>query len=199
MNPIHNVGLEKTAFWSYNTESGTRLDILGYVVDLTVKTVSIPRKNFLNTLYGFLHIDLLAPAKLKTAQRLASWGSRYCMICRVMRPFCGALHCLSHRCIERNASFLQSAEAKEAIRRWRAMLHLVHFDETRFSRPLFSFSDPPVCIVEFDASLKGAGVVWWRRDGSTEECVGVSAIDLHMLNFGDDSSFQSTSEYIGAI
>ena len=57
------------------------------------------------------------------------------------------------------------------------MLYLVHFDETHFTRPLFSFKDdPPVYIVEFDASLKGAGVVWYRRH----------AIDLHMLNFGGD-------------
>ena len=74
-----------------------------------------------------------------------------------------------------------------AIRCWRAMLYLVHFDETHFTRPLFSFKDdPPVYIVEFDASLKGAGVVWYRRHGSTEECMDVSAIDLHMLNFGGD-------------
>jgi hypothetical protein len=57
--------------------------------------VSIARKNFLNTFYGFLHTDLYKPVKLKEAQRLASWASRYGAICRALRPFCAALHQLT--------------------------------------------------------------------------------------------------------
>ena len=53
-------------------ETGTRVDILGYTVDLTTHSVIIAKKNFLNTIYGFLEVDLTAPISLTEAQRLAS-------------------------------------------------------------------------------------------------------------------------------
>ena len=77
------------------SEWGRRVDISGYIIDLDRERVSISRKNFLNTLYGFLLVDLDDAMSLKTAQRLASWSSQYGMVCRAMRPFCGALHRLS--------------------------------------------------------------------------------------------------------
>ena len=183
------------------TEWGIRLDILGYVIDLASRKLSIARKNFMNTIYGFMKVDLSLPMSLHTAQRLASWGSRYSMICRVMRPFCGALHRLSHGRKERQATFFLSEEAKIAIRGWRAMLCLVHLDEQRFTRSLDSFRDEvPSYVIEFDASLNGAGIIWFNKAGNgTEVCMGASAVDLSGLGFGEDSSYQNTSEYIGAI
>ena len=74
---------------------GGRVDIIGYVIDLDRERVSFSGKNFLNTLYGFLLVDLDAAMPPKTAQRLASWSSRYGMVCRAVRPFCDALHRLS--------------------------------------------------------------------------------------------------------
>ena len=123
------------------------------------------------------------------------------MICRVMRPFCGALHRLSHGRKERQATFFLSEEAKIAIRGWRAMLCLVHLDEQRFTRSLDSFRDEvPSYVIEFDASLTGAGIIWFNKAGNgTEVCMGASAVDLSGLGFGGDSSYQNTSEYIGAI
>ena len=193
--------LGPTAVAEDKTEWGTRLDVLGYVIDLVTRKVSIARKNFMNAIYGFLQVDLSAPMSLRAAQRLASWGSRYSMICRVMRPFCGALHRLSHGRKERKATFLLPEEAKVAIRGWRAMLCLVHFDELRFTRSIDSFRDDmPSYIVEFDASLTGAGILWFRRaNNGTEVCMGASAVDLRGLEFGEDSSYQNTSEYIGAV
>ena len=40
------------------TETGTRLDVLGYVIDLQLELVSISRNNFLNAVYGFFTTDL---------------------------------------------------------------------------------------------------------------------------------------------
>jgi hypothetical protein len=73
------------------TETGTRLDIIGYTVDLESRRVSIAKKNFLAALHGFIGINVDKRLNLPAAQRLASWGTRYGKICRVMRPFCGAL------------------------------------------------------------------------------------------------------------
>ena len=77
------------------TETGTRLDIIGYSVNLGTRRVSIARKNFLTALHGFVGIDVTKRLNLRTAQRLASWGTRYGKIYRVMRPFCGALKALT--------------------------------------------------------------------------------------------------------
>ena len=182
------------------TEHGTRLDIIGYVVDLMRHRISISRKNMLNTLYGFYHTDTDKRITLHAAQRLASWASRYSKICRAMRPSCGALHRLTSGRTNRHASFDISPEAKIAIRMWRAMLCLVRFDETRFSRSIESFSDtPPVYVIEFDASLTGAGILWIKRHAGAEVVLGGSAVDLRFLGFNEDSSFQNLCEYLAAL
>ena len=54
-------------------------------------------------------------------------------------------------------------------------------------------------IAEFDASLQGAGVVWYSTINGAEKSGGVTAVDISFLNFGDDSSFQNLSKFIGAI
>jgi hypothetical protein len=99
------------------TESGTRLDVLGYVFDWSQSRAS------------FFTTSLESRVSLKTAEKLASWGSRYSKICRAMRPFCGDLHRATAGRKSRHASFLFSEEAPRAIRGWRTMLYLVSFDE----------------------------------------------------------------------
>ena len=74
------------------SETGTRLEVIGYTIDLDRSLVSIARKNFLTAVHGFMAIDLSGKTNLRTMQKLASWGSRYGRICRLMRPFCGALN-----------------------------------------------------------------------------------------------------------
>lgn len=111
------------------TETGTRLDVLGYVLDIKLRLDSISRKNFLNAVYGFITTNLDKKVSLKTAEKLASWGSRYSKIYRAMRPFCGALHRATSGRKSRHALFLLPEETQRAIRGWRAMLYLVSFDE----------------------------------------------------------------------
>jgi hypothetical protein len=138
---------------------------------------------------------------LKTAEKLASWGSRYAKICRAMRPFCGALHRAIAGRASRHALFLMPVEAQMAVRGWRAMLYLVSFDEQKYTRRMGSFQAEALeYVAEFDASLTGAGVIWYRRrpDGQ-EVSIGACAVDLRLFDFGTDSSFQNTAEYIGCI
>ena len=182
------------------TEYGSRIEVIGYVIDLERGIVSIARKNFLNTLYGFLHVDLYQPVGLKEAQRLASWASRYGMICRALRPFCGALHQLTTGRASPHARFPFSGEARIAVRMWRAMLFLVRYDEVRFTRTLVSFNaDLPKYIVEFDASLTGVGILLYRRVDGGEACLGGAAVDITVLGFEGDSAFQNVAEYVGAL
>lgn len=93
-----------------------------------------------------------------------------------------------------------STEAAIAIKCWRAIFCLVRYSETEFTRTLLSFA--PVqsgIIAEFDSSLQGAGLVWYSRSKGAEVAVGVCAMELSFLGFGDDSSFQNLAEFIGAI
>ena len=57
----------------------------------------------------------------------------------------------------------------------------------------------PVVVVEFDASLDGAGLIWFSREHGADVALGVGAVNLRFLGFGSDSSFQNLSEFIGAI
>jgi hypothetical protein len=149
------------------TETGRRLDIIGYTVDLDNRRVSIARKKFLAALHGFIGTDVKKRLNLRTAQRLASWGTRYGKICRVMRPFCGALNCLTWGRKDPYALFSLSAEATVAVQCWRAMLCLVRQQETEFTRTIESFVlTVPAVIAEFDSSLSGAGLIWYAvEDG----------------------------------
>ena len=181
------------------TETGRRVDVIGYVIDLDSQRVSIARKNYLNALHGFISINVEMKMNLRTAQKLASWASRYGKICRVMRPLCGALNRLIAGRSEAHATFLVSAEAKIAIKCWQSMLCLVRYQESRFTRTLESFSPAlPLTIAEFDASLAGVGLIWYQRNGA-EVAMGVCAVSISFLKFGSDSSYQNLSEFIGAI
>jgi hypothetical protein len=65
---------------------------------------------------------------------------------------------------------------------------------------LLSFAPcPPSIIAEFDSSLTGTGLIWYERVNGTEVAKGVCAVDLSFLEFGEDSSYQNLSEFIGAI
>lgn len=182
------------------TESGRRLDVIGYTIDLDIERVLIAKKNHLKALHGFASIDLEGSLGLKDAQKFASWSSRYGMICRVMRPLCGALHRLTAGRTSPHARFKLSQEAKVAIQCWRALLCVIPYDEVQFTRSLASFrARPGETVAEFDASLSGVGVLWFSTDGAAEVVRGVCALSLLSLGFGTDSSFQNLAEFIGAV
>ena len=65
--------LGPTAVADDKTETGRRLDVIGYVIDLDLHRVLIAPKNYLNTLRGFVSVDLDGVMNLRTAQKLASW------------------------------------------------------------------------------------------------------------------------------
>jgi hypothetical protein len=154
------------------TEHGTRLDVIGYTIDLSKSDMNarvlISRKNFLTALHGFISTDTSKRINLRHTQRLALSGTRHGKIYRVMRPFCGVLNRATWGRTEQHALFLLSEEAVIAIHCWRVMLCLIRCQETELTRTVESFTQTnPVMIAEFDASLSGAGVIWsLRKDGA---------------------------------
>ena len=148
-------------------------------VDLNSQAVSIARKNFLCTSHGFLSIDLEGTINLPTAQKLASWSSRYnSLICNVMSPFSSALYRMTCGRNNPHSVFAIPEDAKTAIRLWRATLFLLNYDENQFSRKFESFDERRcVYIVESDTSLSGVGILWYEREHNREVCLGGDAVD----------------------
>ena len=97
------------------TEHGTRMDVIGNTIDLNTERVLIARKNFLTALHGFITTDVAERVNLRSVQRLASWATRYGKICRVMRPFCGALYRVTRGRTDPFALFELSVAAIVAI------------------------------------------------------------------------------------
>jgi hypothetical protein len=199
----------------HKTLWGQRLDWIGYAVDSSTQRVTISKKNFLNALYGFFTVNIARKVPVRVIERLASWGSRYSLICRYMRPFNRALYsniCMRKapdRVLPRNISVDLTPAAKRAICLWRAMLIVLRLDEDRFARSFESFHESPSAdyIGEFDSSLEGSAALIFKTaavaseesSAATETILGGGAVSLASLAFEDDSSHQNTSEFIGAI
>lgn len=173
--------------------------MIGYVIDLDRRTLSIAKKNCLNIVYGFSNAT--AHTTLLFAQIVASWASRYSMIFGHTRPFSSSLHHATCGRSNKKIKFKYRPEAQRSIRMWRATLALVELNEAQFTRSLDSFQSNDVpFIVEFDASLKEIGLLRYTRDKcNIEKAIWASAVDISSMNFGDDSSFQNVAEYTGGL
>jgi hypothetical protein len=147
-----------------------------------------------------LTVDVEQKISVEYLQKLASWGSRYSYICSYLKLFLRALY-NEYTGHAAGSSFVISEKACRAIRFFRVFLLMVATDEGRFARPLSSF-EPAThqYVIEFDASLGGVGLIWYRVDGEGNEVpVGGSAVDLLPLAFGSSASNQNTAEFIAAL
>jgi hypothetical protein len=192
----------------HKTEHGRRIEAIGYTIDLDTQRVTISRKNFLKTLYGYFAVDLSQPLPRRTIEKLASWGSRYAFICRFMLPFNRALYSAlpspNQRASGRynpNVVRILPVPAQRAVRLWRATLCSLHLDETRFSRTFDQFRGSKAQLIcEFDSSLTGSGLLFYQLSADGRETmVGGAAISLTSLRFKDDSSNQNLAEFIAVI
>lgn len=180
---------------------GRRIPVIGYIIDLDSKLLTIDSKNVNRAIYGFLSVRLDAPITLRMMQRLASWGSRYANVCVFMRPFVRALY-RGYAGRSGLATFPIPVDAARSIRMFRVLLLLVVVDERRFARQLDTFRVMEArWIAEFDASLTGIGIIIYQcvRMGAviTEVPVGYCAVDISVLGFKGLPQFQNTAEFIG--
>ena len=181
---------------------GTRLDVIGWTVDLTQRLVTIARKNFLKTLYGFFEVDLSRPVQVRTLKRLASWSSRYSMVLRHMRPFSTWLYNETKGMRNMEASKRVGSGTIRAVLMWRVMLCLLHLREDTFARPLSSFlSDRATFVIKYDGSLQGIGVSVHSlddADGAQETMLGVGYLTFP-FDLGGRPEFQNCSEFIAVV
>jgi hypothetical protein len=74
------------------TEIGRRVEVIGYVIDLTSQLVSVARKNYHRVIYGLSCVDLTSPVTVKSMQKRGSWISRYSEIVRELKPLARLIH-----------------------------------------------------------------------------------------------------------
>jgi hypothetical protein len=181
-------------------EQGTRLEIIGWVIDLDTCRLSIARKNLLKAFYALFTVKLDKKTNLEEVERIASYSERYSLVCKVMMPFQACLNRMIAAHWNSHDMFVWTDEAKLAIRMWRAAIYLVTADEKIYTKDLWSFRKKPVrYIVETDGSLTEVGFLIFEQTTRGEVCLGGGAVDLTQFGFGTDSGFQNTAEFIGAV
>ena len=181
------------------THSGRVMDWVGWEMNLDTRMVSLASHNFLNTLYGFISVDVTTTIVYSKLQSLASWASRYALICRYMRPFTGDLHSqLKGR--HSGKSITLSKQARRCILMWQCMLCLLELRNGRYGRCIETFGvTVPKYAVEFDASLTGVGLLIFHLDkNGTETFWKVAKFEFN-FDLRGDSSFQNTVEFIGVV
>ena len=194
--------LGDNAIEASKTKVGRQIDFIGYSVDMDEGVVMVAHTNLRKALYAFLNIDLAEGAQVpvKQLQGLASLGSRYGYISHLMRPYVRTLYS-SFRGRTHWGRVTLSTETKRVIRLFRCLFVNLALQGSRFSRPFDSFDNRPATwVCEYDASLSGIGIMWFRlsSDGS-ESLVAYSSVDITSLGFGSDASYQNTAEYIASL
>jgi hypothetical protein len=179
--------------------TGRRLDVIGFTLDLDTQCVTIARKNILRTIYGFfLAEERPGWVSVRTLERLASWSSRYALVCTGVRPFVNHLYAAQVG-RPRNADVPLSATLLFVIALFQALLTLSFVEERSFSRSFASFAPntlPHTCVLEFDASLTGGGGLLFAMNGSSERIVGGFILDFAPLRLHGRPEFQNVCEFL---
>ena len=198
---------------------GRVLEFIGWEVDLNKRVISAAPKNLYKALYGFCMTDLSKTVTINRLEQLASWASRYSLICRPLSPFVhGFYRNIPYDEIEwrkretvvskfksnsrgyRNFEVEWNEEAKLDVILWRAFLCLAHLRPEGFARPIHSFRKAQANLsIEFDASLDGFGFIT-GRDIRFSKTPAVWCGYMHTYDFDRrDSSYQNTMEYIAVV
>ena len=178
-------------------DSGRRLDVLGWHINLDSMRVSIARRNFLKVVCGFFDLSILHKVTVHELERLASWSARYTTILRHAAPLTSILYNEFKGYRNHNVSLTPSAICKSAIGIWRCLLCLLEFDPQSYSRSLSSFShQPPAYQIGFDASLTGIGVGITCL--SSNQLIAVTSFQFP-FDLESNSKYQNTVEFIAVV
>jgi len=189
------VAVEKTG----DTLATGHIDWLGWDINVTKGIIGISRKNFLRALYGFFDVDISKKVKVRTLQKLASWASRYSLVCRALRPMTSALYAESSGMRNLEVSKTLSGEAVVCIHMWRLFLVAMELEGEGYRRSLLTFElESPSFVIEYDSSLTGFGFRIFRIEYGSELLWRIASVDADFSLRGV-SSYQNTMEYISVV
>jgi hypothetical protein len=183
-------------------EAGRDIDLIGWRIDMNLRSVTISERNLLKTLHAFFDFDLKEKIELKKVERMASLASRCSQLSRAMRPYTVALYMATsdyHNCQFTKRQLPALAKAEVSI--WRAFLVMCRFDREHLFRPIESFSTrAPSIALEYDASLKtiSAGLSTLYPPSVEKHLIAYSYMDVP-FEITTDSSFQNCYEFLGII
>jgi hypothetical protein len=156
--------------------TGRVLDFIGYTIDLERSLLYVAEYSAMKTLWGFMSVKVEEVVTVKQMQRLSSWGQRFSVVNIYMRPFVSVLYS-EYAGRSQHVSFTLSPRAVRVIRLFRVLICLILTDPVRFSRPLRSFVPGKARIlIEFDASLTGVGLLYYRLEEGVEFLVGGGSV-----------------------
>jgi hypothetical protein len=185
-----------------STDHSDALDFIGWNLSLRYQHVTIARHNALKALYAFASVNTTdsTSVSVKTMQCLASLGSRYGRICKLMKPFVRVLYGSYRGRSDRHVVSLQPITIL-VIRFFRVLFVMSALHPTSFSRPFWAFVKcPPQWICEFDASLTGIGIIWFKNTtAGREEAQGYTSVDISSLGFAGLPQFQNVAEYLASL
>jgi hypothetical protein len=187
------------------TEKGRVIDWIGWQFDLDTMTVSIADHNYYKTLYGFLAIRRGQRVKVSTLHTLASWASRYSLICRYMKPFTHYLYQSIQGRTQLQSLIVIDGSLWLVIQLWQVFLVMSKLRPEKYAKSILSFKIPNQASLwlSYDASLEGLGFIIRNCDPliSTNQFIGVvSAVSLDTpYKLNGDSGFQNTMEFIAIL
>jgi len=186
----------------HKTLSGRTIEWIGWSFDLNTCRVGIADKNYFKTLHGFLEVQPGRAIQVRTLHTLASWASRYSLICPVLKPFAGYLYEAFAGYIHLESYIPLPTEAYLVIVLWRLFLIMMKLDPVHHTRDFDSFRTraPASYLIETDGCPGGIGFFLHRRDegsGEWEEFYAVSLVGEYDL--GNDSRYQNSMEFIGIL
>ena len=197
---VCNTLLGPDAVEEKKTFQGTILEWIGWSFDASALTISIGERNFLRTLHGFLSVTETEPVSVREVQRLASWASRYGLICRALRPFTMDLFGAIRGYTNMSTCIDLPEAARRAIMLWRCALVTLGCDPLRFARPLHTLAEKaPSLQIEYDASLTGLGMILSELSDTGETRL-ICAVKLPIpFDLGANSGYQNSVEFMAIV
>jgi hypothetical protein len=211
-----SVAPEKT---QTTTPDNRQIDFIGWSVDLDRLRLGIARHNILKVFHGFCEARDERGLPARVIQKLASWSSRYSLVCRWMRPFAWYLYAAGSGYRNLDTQVPVTDNMRLVIDLWVMFLVLMELEPLKFTRPLLSFrAGRPSLHVNLDASLTGLGMIISRvtrptnpdgdadADDSEQAAIRpgdkfeVIAVVGYRLPYAEallhDSSYQNSNEFI---
>ena len=197
--------LGKFAISEKKTYHGPILDWIGWEVNLLTKTVTIANHNLYKTLYGFFKLERGQRVTVREVQRLASWASRYTLICRYRRPFTYYLYNAVKRRKQLQALIPVDGTLWMVIQLWQIFLVMAKLRPENFAKTIISFRSPQDADlwISYDASLTGVGFI--IRDVDPSKAVNphhhvISAVSYDTpYELNGDSGYQNTMEFLAIL
>jgi hypothetical protein len=180
-------------------EEGRKLDWIGWLINLDTQQVTLARKNFMKTFYGFYTCNEYDAVKIEDIEKMASWASRYSLILRHMRPFTNCLYSELIGIRNRRISKKLKSAGIEAIQLWRAVLCLLKYNDLTYAKTFSSFNNSKANIVIcYDASLTGIGVSIHSITDQQEKLLAIGSYDFQ-FDLKQHAGYQNIVEFIAVI